>query len=172
MDEAVVDGRMAREEDEAELAEAERVVDAAAARAEADDAARAAAVSAARGAANVIRPVASAAAALPNIARGTGKGKGAKRHRKVSPSEAPLIRVTGRDYLPRILLTSAKHLASQACDPSAGTARWRETDVWIDLRRGQRVSEGVPGKLSQLRAVPFNPRFECLPVALLLRRTF
>lgn len=88
IDEAVVDGRMAREEDEAEFAEAERVVNAAAARAEADDAARAAAVSAARGAANVIRPtfsrpVASAAAALPNIARGKGKGKGAKRHRKV-----------------------------------------------------------------------------------------
>jgi hypothetical protein len=96
MDEAVVDGRMAREEDEAELAEAERVANAAAARAAAvtaraeADAARAAAAAAARGAANVIRPafsrpVASAAAALPNIARGNGKGKGAKRHRKVCP---------------------------------------------------------------------------------------
>ena len=94
VDEAVVDGSMAREEDEAELAQAERVANAAAraaavnARAEAD-AARAAAAAAARGAAaNVIRPafsrpVASAAAALPNIARGKGKGNGAKRHRKV-----------------------------------------------------------------------------------------
>jgi hypothetical protein len=49
---------------------------------------------------------------------------------------------------------SAKHLVSQACDPSAGTARWREADVWADLRRGQGVSEGVPGELSQLPILP------------------